>query len=121
MTEKRQVVIVGASAGGLRCAARLKRLEPDWSVVVVEQSEVFSYAACGLPYVLSGDIASGPGPRGLQHSVIYSNGTLVHDPHPSGEGLKEIRSLILLTRGTAPTPPGERAGRKENNDTRRNG
>ena len=52
----RSVVIVGASAAGLRCACRLARLEPGWSVRVVEAREVFSYGACGLPYVLSGDI-----------------------------------------------------------------
>jgi NADPH-dependent 2,4-dienoyl-CoA reductase/sulfur reductase-like enzyme/rhodanese-related sulfurtransferase len=53
---ERRVVIVGASAAGLRCACRLARLRPDWSVTVVEQRERFSLAACGLPYVLSGDI-----------------------------------------------------------------
>jgi NADPH-dependent 2,4-dienoyl-CoA reductase/sulfur reductase-like enzyme/rhodanese-related sulfurtransferase len=53
----RNIVIVGASAAGLRCACRLARLQPDWSVRVVEAGEIFSYAACGLPYVLSGDIA----------------------------------------------------------------
>jgi NADPH-dependent 2,4-dienoyl-CoA reductase/sulfur reductase-like enzyme/rhodanese-related sulfurtransferase len=52
----RAVLIVGASAAGLRCACRLARLKPHWQVTVVDQSPVFSYAACGLPYVLSGDI-----------------------------------------------------------------
>ncbi len=52
----RAVVVVGASAAGLRCACRLARLKPGWQVGVVESSSVFSYAACGLPYVLSGDI-----------------------------------------------------------------
>ena len=52
----RRVLVVGASAAGLRCACRLARLRPDWAVAVVEAREVFSYAACGLPYVLSGDI-----------------------------------------------------------------
>ncbi len=51
------VVIVGASAAGLRCAARLRRLQPERPVAVVEQNETFSVAACGMPYVLSGDIA----------------------------------------------------------------
>mgnify|MGYP001826282425 CR=1 FL=1 len=55
-TQQRRVVIVGASAAGLRCACRLRRLEPEWSITVVEANEVFSYGACGLPYVLSGDI-----------------------------------------------------------------
>jgi NADPH-dependent 2,4-dienoyl-CoA reductase/sulfur reductase-like enzyme/rhodanese-related sulfurtransferase len=54
--EVKKVVIVGASAAGLRCACRLRRLQPDWPITVVEANEVFSYGACGLPYVLSGDI-----------------------------------------------------------------
>ena len=54
--EAKRVVIVGASAAGLRCACRLRRLQPRWSITVVDASETFSYAACGLPYVLSGDI-----------------------------------------------------------------
>ncbi|MBD3870790.1 MAG: FAD-dependent oxidoreductase [Acidobacteria bacterium] len=53
---KKKVVIVGASAAGLRCACRLRRLQPDWQITVVDAGEVFSYGACGLPYVLSGDI-----------------------------------------------------------------
>ncbi len=52
----KKIVIVGASAAGLRCACRVKRLQPGWSVMVVEANEVFSYGACGMPYVLSGDI-----------------------------------------------------------------
>jgi len=51
-----RVVIVGASAAGLRCAARLRRLQPDRPITVIEQGRVFSVAACGMPYVLSGDI-----------------------------------------------------------------
>ena len=54
--ESKRIVIVGASAAGLRCACRVKRLQPYWFVTVVEANEVFSYGACGMPYVLSGDI-----------------------------------------------------------------
>jgi NADPH-dependent 2,4-dienoyl-CoA reductase/sulfur reductase-like enzyme/rhodanese-related sulfurtransferase len=53
---RRRVVVVGASAAGLRCAARLARLEPATTVTVVEARESYSFAACGLPYVLSGDL-----------------------------------------------------------------
>ncbi len=49
---------MGASAAGLRCASRLARLRPEWRITVVEQRELFSVAACGLPYVLSGDIGA---------------------------------------------------------------
>lgn len=52
----KRIVIVGASAAGLRCACRVRRLQPDWQVTVVEAGEAYSYGACGMPYVLSGDI-----------------------------------------------------------------
>ncbi|MBI4705928.1 MAG: FAD-dependent oxidoreductase [Deltaproteobacteria bacterium] len=51
------VVIVGGSAAGLRCACRLARLQPGWKITVVEKREIFSVAGCGLPYVLSGEVA----------------------------------------------------------------
>lgn len=35
-------------------------------------------------------IASGPANRGVKHSVIYSGGKMIHDPHPSGEGIKFV-------------------------------
>jgi NADPH-dependent 2,4-dienoyl-CoA reductase/sulfur reductase-like enzyme/rhodanese-related sulfurtransferase len=54
----RRIVIVGASAAGLRCAARLARLRPAWRITVVEARELFSVAACGMPYVLSGDVGA---------------------------------------------------------------
>lgn len=33
-------------------------------------------------------IASGISPRGIRHCCIYLNGLLVHDPHPSRDGLE---------------------------------
>lgn len=35
-------------------------------------------------------IASGPGPRGHRHCVVYDGNGLVHDPHPSGGGLLKV-------------------------------
>ena len=39
-------------------------------------------------------IATGPSPRGTEewhkHAVVWKNGKIIHDPHPSGDGLKEI-------------------------------
>ena len=53
-----KVVIVGGNAAGLKTAARLRRLDPDMEIVVFEQGEIISYAGCGLPYFLSGDVDS---------------------------------------------------------------
>jgi NADPH-dependent 2,4-dienoyl-CoA reductase/sulfur reductase-like enzyme/rhodanese-related sulfurtransferase len=70
MAERRHtVLIVGASAAGLRCACRLARLRPDERVVVAEARDTFSYAACGLPYLLSGDVADAQALRRTVYGV----------------------------------------------------
>ena len=66
----RKIVIVGASAAGLRCAGRLARLKPDWRITVVERQDIFSYAACGMPYVLSGDIVEADALRRTGDGVL---------------------------------------------------
>jgi hypothetical protein len=38
-------------------------------------------------------IACGTSPRGLEHSVIYKDGKLVHDPHPDGGDIKKVTSI----------------------------
>lgn len=52
----RRVVVVGGVAGGMSAAARLRRLDESAHVVVLEQGEHVSFANCGLPYHLSGEI-----------------------------------------------------------------
>ena len=52
----RTVVVIGGVAGGMSAAARLRRLDPDARIVVVEQGAEVSFANCGLPYHLSGEI-----------------------------------------------------------------
>lgn len=41
-------------------------------------------------------IASGPSPRGIPHSVVYQDGSMLHDPHPSNAGLEIASYFILL-------------------------
>jgi NADPH-dependent 2,4-dienoyl-CoA reductase/sulfur reductase-like enzyme len=45
-----KVIIVGAVAGGASCAARLRRLDENAEIVMVERGPYVSYANCGLPY-----------------------------------------------------------------------
>lgn len=42
-------------------------------------------------------IASGLSPRGVRHSVIFSAGALVHDPHPSRAGIADVEWTWHLT------------------------
>lgn len=57
VTAPRRLVIVGGVAGGMSAAARARRLDESAEIVVLEQSEHVSFANCGLPYRLSGEIA----------------------------------------------------------------
>ncbi|MGO9878365.1 MAG: FAD-dependent oxidoreductase [Acidimicrobiales bacterium] len=49
-----RVVIVGGVAGGMSTATRLRRLDADAEIVVLERSGHVSFANCGLPYFIGG-------------------------------------------------------------------
>ena len=51
-----KVVIVGGVAGGASCAARLRRLDENVEIIMVEKGPYVSYANCGLPYYVGGVI-----------------------------------------------------------------
>ncbi len=51
-----RLVVVGGVAGGMSAAARARRLSERAEIVVLEQSAYVSFANCGLPYHLSGEI-----------------------------------------------------------------
>jgi NADPH-dependent 2,4-dienoyl-CoA reductase/sulfur reductase-like enzyme/rhodanese-related sulfurtransferase len=53
----KRIVIVGGVAGGMSAATRLRRLDPEASITVLERSGFVSYANCGLPYYVGGVIA----------------------------------------------------------------
>lgn len=53
---KRKIVIVGGVAGGATTAARLRRLNEQDEIVVIERGEYISFANCGLPYYVGGTI-----------------------------------------------------------------
>jgi NADPH-dependent 2,4-dienoyl-CoA reductase/sulfur reductase-like enzyme/rhodanese-related sulfurtransferase len=49
-----RVVIVGGVAGGMSTATRLRRLDADATITVLERSGYVSFANCGLPYFVGG-------------------------------------------------------------------
>ncbi len=55
---KQQVVIIGGVACGPKAAARIKRLNPEAEVTIIEKGELLSYAGCGLPFYISGEVKS---------------------------------------------------------------
>lgn len=51
-----KVVIVGGVAGGASAAARLRRLDEKAQIIIFERGEYISFANCGLPYYIGGEI-----------------------------------------------------------------
>jgi len=51
-----KLVIVGGVAGGASAAARARRLDEQAEIVVLERGPDLSFANCGLPYYLGGEI-----------------------------------------------------------------
>jgi NADPH-dependent 2,4-dienoyl-CoA reductase/sulfur reductase-like enzyme/rhodanese-related sulfurtransferase len=54
--KQKRIVIVGGVAGGMSAATRLRRLDNDAQIIVIEKSGHVSYANCGLPYYVGGVI-----------------------------------------------------------------
>ncbi len=52
----KRVLIVGGVAGGASCAARLRRLDENVEIVMFERGAHISFANCGLPYYIGGEI-----------------------------------------------------------------
>lgn len=50
------VVIIGGVALGPKVACRLRRLDPDANITVVDKDCYISYGGCGIPYYVGGDV-----------------------------------------------------------------
>lgn len=82
----KRVVIVGGVACGPKAAARLRRLDPETQITVVEQGEQISYAGCGLPYFMGGDI------KDVDHLLTTASGAMRDSAY-----FKTIKNIDFLT------------------------
>lgn len=118
-----KVIIIGGVAGGASAAARLRRLDETAEIILLERSEHVSYANCGLPYYIGGEITQKSAlvvqtPESLRSRLNLDVRTL-HEAvaiHPS-EKQVEIRDLqsgkvyiesydkLILSPGAEPVRP----------------
>ncbi|MCL2660927.1 MAG: FAD-dependent oxidoreductase, partial [Acidobacteriaceae bacterium] len=56
MKSARKIVIVGGVAGGASAAARARRVDESAEITVFERGPYISFANCGLPYHIAGEI-----------------------------------------------------------------
>ncbi|MGB2861870.1 MAG: CoA-disulfide reductase [Sedimentisphaerales bacterium] len=52
----KRILIVGGVAGGASAAARLRRLDETAEIIIFERGDYVSFANCGLPYYIGGEI-----------------------------------------------------------------
>ena len=51
-----KTIIIGGVAGGASAAARLRRLNENDEIIILERGDFISFANCGLPYFIGGEI-----------------------------------------------------------------
>lgn len=54
----KKLVIIGGDAAGMSAASKIRREQPEREIVVFERGNHTSYAACGIPYYIGGQIKS---------------------------------------------------------------
>ena len=116
-----KIIIVGGVAGGMSAATRLRRLMEDAEITIFEKGPFVSFANCGLPYYVSGEIANRDSllvqtPESLKarfnldvrpfHEVIsispsWHTVTVRHD----GQEFTESYDKLILSPGAKPFVP----------------
>ena len=119
----KKILIVGGVAGGASAAARLRRLDESAEIILFERGEYISFANCGLPYYIGGEIKEksalllqtpqsfnarfGVDVR-VQHEVTAidrENKTVTVRQTATGETYSESYDELILSMGAAPIKP----------------
>ena len=118
-----RIVIIGGVAGGMSAATRMRRLDADAEIIVIEKSGHVSYANCGLPYYVGGVIEEEDAlllqtPASLHarfrldvriasevESINPSARTLVVKNELSGESYELSYDKLVMSPGASPVVP----------------
>ena len=118
-----KVLIVGGVAGGASAATRLRRLDEKAEIILFEKGPYISYANCGLPYYIGGEIKEREnllvtkpallrGRFGIDVrtdsevvSIDRRAKTVTVQNHQTGETYTESYDKLLLSPGASPKKP----------------
>ena len=57
MSKNSKLVVIGGDAAGMSAASKVRRTQKDREIVVFERGRHTSYAACGMPYYIAGQVS----------------------------------------------------------------
>ncbi|MDU3336284.1 CoA-disulfide reductase [Paraclostridium bifermentans] len=119
----KKVIVVGGVAGGASTAARLRRLEENFEIIMFEKGEYISFANCGLPYYI-GEVITEREKLIVQTVEVMSdkfnmdirnlsevikidkeNKKVTVKNHKTGETYDESYDVLVLSPGASPIKP----------------
>jgi len=121
--DAKKIVIIGGVAGGASAAARARRLSEEAEIILLERGPYVSFANCGLPYHIGGEIADRDRllvttPEALRKRFLIDvrtrNEVTAIDPDKkvveiknleSGEIYTETYDALILSPGAEPVRP----------------
>ena len=68
--QRSKVIVVGGVAGGMSFATRYRRLNQSDDIIIFEKGPYVSFANCGLPYHISGEISTRSGLLVVRESLL---------------------------------------------------
>ena len=119
----KKIVIIGGVAGGASCAARLRRLDEEATIIMLERGEYISYANCGLPYHVGDVIKSRDAlllqtPEAMKQkygidvrvknevsSIDRENKKITVRRLDTGEVYEETYDTLVISTGSSPVRP----------------
>lgn len=119
----KKVLIVGGVAGGASTAARLRRLDETYEIIMFERGDYISYANCGLPYYI-GDVIKNrenllvQTPKQMKNKynidvrinnevikINRNDKTVVVKNTKTNEEYKESYDILVIATGSTPRKP----------------
>lgn len=52
----KKIIVIGGDAAGMSAASKIRRTHKNWEITVFEKSPHTSYSACGMPYLIAGQV-----------------------------------------------------------------
>jgi NADPH-dependent 2,4-dienoyl-CoA reductase/sulfur reductase-like enzyme len=95
MTMSKRLIVVGGVAAGMSAAAKTKRVNPQMEAVVYEKSPYISYAACGMPYFIAGDVADYRSLLARTPDQMAKQGVEVHVRHEATAVDPDARTVTV--------------------------